>query len=58
MILLGLHIRHGAWSFLQSLGFNHPRHTPIIKTLAGVLAFGLVLGFISIPISVLTGLVK
>ena len=31
MVLLGLHVRHGAWSMFQSLGFNHPRHTPILK---------------------------
>jgi len=58
MILLGLHIRHGAWGFLQSLGFNHPRHSPVIKRLAAVIAFLLVAGFISIPISVMAGLVK
>ncbi len=58
MILLGLHIRHGAWSFVQSLGFNHPRHTPVIKKLAAAAALLIVLGFISIPISVLAGLVK
>ncbi len=58
MILLGLHIRHGAWSFVQSLGFNHPRHTPVIKKLAAAMALLIVLGFISIPISVLAGLVK
>jgi len=58
MILLGLHIRHGAWSFVQSLGFNHPRHTPVIKKVAAAAALLIVLGFISIPISVLAGLVK
>jgi succinate dehydrogenase / fumarate reductase cytochrome b subunit len=58
MLLLGLHIQHGAWSFVQSLGFNHPRHTPVIKKLAGVAAFLIVLGFISIPISVLAGFIK
>jgi succinate dehydrogenase / fumarate reductase cytochrome b subunit len=58
MILLGLHIGHGASSFVQSLGFNHPRHTPVIKRTAAVLAFLIVAGFISIPVSVLAGLVK
>jgi succinate dehydrogenase / fumarate reductase cytochrome b subunit len=58
MILLGLHVGHGASSFLQSLGFNHPRHTPVIKKVAAVYAFLLVAGFISIPVSVLTGLIK
>ena len=58
MILLGLHVGHGASSFVQSLGFNHPRHTPIIKRAAAVFSVLLILGFISIPISVLAGLVK
>jgi succinate dehydrogenase / fumarate reductase cytochrome b subunit len=43
---------------VQSLGFNHPRHTPVIKRTAAALAFLIVAGFISIPVSVLAGLVK
>jgi succinate dehydrogenase / fumarate reductase cytochrome b subunit len=58
MLLLGLHIRHGAWSMFQSLGFNHPRHTPILKKGAAIFATVIVLGFISIPISVLLGLLR
>jgi succinate dehydrogenase cytochrome b subunit len=58
MLLLGLHIRHGAWSMFQSLGFNHPRHTPVLKKGAAVFAIVIVGGFISIPISVLLGLLK
>lgn len=58
MLLLGLHIRHGAWSMFQSLGLNHPRHTPILNKAAAGLALVIVLGYISIPISILLGLVK
>ncbi len=58
MILLGLHIRHGAWSMFQSLGLNHPRHTPILQKAAAVFAILIVAGYISIPISVMLGLVK
>lgn len=58
MVLLGLHIRHGAWSMFQSVGFNHPRHTPILKQAALVLAIIIVAGYISIPISVLLGFVR
>jgi len=58
MLLLGLHIRHGAWSMFQSLGFNHPSHTPLLKKGAAIFAIVIVGGFISIPISVLLGLVK
>jgi succinate dehydrogenase / fumarate reductase cytochrome b subunit len=58
MLLLGLHLRHGIWSAFQSLGMNHPRHMPILKNAAGVIALLIVLGYISIPISVLAGVVK
>ncbi len=56
--LLGIHLRHGFWSLFQSLGLNHPRHTPVLKNLALALAVIITVGFISIPISVLLGLVK
>ena len=58
MILLAFHIRHGAWSMFQSLGINHPRHTPILKKAAATLAVVIALGYISIPLSILLGLVK
>jgi len=58
MILLGFHIRHGAWSMFQSLGFNHPRHTPILKKAALILAIVIIGGYISIPVSVMLGVIK
>ena len=56
--LLGLHLRHGIWSAFQSIGYSHPRHTPLLKTAALVIALLITLGYISIPISVLLGFVK
>jgi len=58
LCLLGLHLRHGIWSMFQSVGYNHPRHTPLLRKAALIIAALIVLGYISIPISVLTGLVK
>jgi succinate dehydrogenase / fumarate reductase cytochrome b subunit len=58
MVLLGFHIWHGAWSMFQSVGINHPRHTPILKKFAAIFAIVIVAGYISIPISILLGLVK
>lgn len=55
--LLGMHLRHGIWSMFQSLGLNHPRHTPILKSAAFFIAILIVLGYISIPISILAGVV-
>lgn len=56
--LLGVHLRHGLWSMFQSLGYSHPRHTPLLKKAAFVIALLITLGYISIPISVLAGFVK
>jgi succinate dehydrogenase / fumarate reductase cytochrome b subunit len=56
--LLGLHLRHGIGSMFQSVGLNHPRYTPMLKNAAIWIAVVIVLGYISIPISVLLGLVK
>jgi succinate dehydrogenase / fumarate reductase cytochrome b subunit len=58
LILLGIHLRHGLWSMFQSLGLNHPRHTPVLKSAALAISVLIVLGYISIPISVLLRFVK
>jgi succinate dehydrogenase / fumarate reductase cytochrome b subunit len=54
MALLCLHLRHGLWSLLQTLGFTHPRYMPRIKALAATVALLIFLGFVSIPVAVLT----
>jgi succinate dehydrogenase / fumarate reductase, cytochrome b subunit len=56
MILVGFHLSHGIWSMFQSLGFNHPRYTPLIKKFAAVFSWILIAGFISVPASVLAGI--
>jgi len=37
---------------------NHPRHTPILRKAAAIFAIIIVVGYISIPVSVMLGLVK
>jgi succinate dehydrogenase / fumarate reductase, cytochrome b subunit len=56
--LLGLHLSHGISSMFQSLGYNHPKHTLVLKSAAVVIAVLITLGYISIPISVLLGIVE
>lgn len=57
--LLGLHLRHGLWSMLQSVGLAHSLHREqIFKQAALLIAVLIVLGYISIPISILAGFVK
>jgi succinate dehydrogenase / fumarate reductase cytochrome b subunit len=58
MLLIGTHLSHGIWSMFQSVGFSHPRYTPLIKKFSAVFAWILVGGFISVPLSVLLGLVR
>ena len=58
MILLGFHLRHGLWSMFQSVGMNHPRHTPVLQQLALWIAIVITAGYISIPIAVLAGWVR
>jgi succinate dehydrogenase / fumarate reductase cytochrome b subunit len=57
MLALGLHMFHGFWSMLHTLGLSHPRYDALRKTLAGALAAVVVAGNVSIPVAVLTGLV-
>jgi len=58
MLLLCMHLYHGLWSMFQSLGFSHPRYTPVLKRSAAVVAILIAAGNISIPVSVLAGLVR
>lgn len=53
--LLGLHLRHGLWSMFQSLGAVQPRHLPLLKHAALLIAVLIVAGYISIPIAILLG---
>ena len=58
MVFIGFHLSHGPWSMFQSVGFSHPRYTPVIRRLAAVVAWVLIAGFISVPVAVLAGLVR
>lgn len=58
MGLLMLHLYHGIWSMFQTLGVNHPRYTPLLRKLAKTIAILLFIGFSSIPLAVVTGVVS
>jgi succinate dehydrogenase / fumarate reductase cytochrome b subunit len=53
--MLMVHLYHGVWSLFQTLGVNHPRYTPMLKTFAKTVAILLFVGFSSIPVAVLAG---
>jgi len=58
MVLLCMHLYHGLWSMLQSLGIHPPRYTLALKRCAAIIAILIAVGNISIPISVMAGLVR
>ena len=57
MLALGLHMYHGLWSMLQSLGLSHPRYDALRRVFAAAFTLLVVAGNISIPVAVLTGVV-
>ncbi|MGZ2358068.1 succinate dehydrogenase [Streptomyces sp. 372A] len=58
MLALGLHVQHGFWSAAQTLGAGRASRDRALKTLANVLALVLTVGFISVPVAVMTGVVS
>jgi succinate dehydrogenase / fumarate reductase cytochrome b subunit len=55
LLALGLHLYHGAWSLLQSLGLAHPRYEALRRGAAASIAAVVVVGNLSIPIAALCG---
>ena len=58
VVALGYHLLHGFQSAFQSLGLNHKKYTPIIKTIGTVFAIAVPAGFAFIALSVFLGLVQ
>lgn len=57
-LALGLHLYHGAWSFMQTLGLSHRRYNEGRRLFAAAFAGLISVGFIIIPVAVLAGIVK
>jgi succinate dehydrogenase / fumarate reductase cytochrome b subunit len=58
MVALGFHMYHGVWSMFQTIGLNNGAGDRFFRTLAAVSSVAVVLGNISVPTSVLVGLVR
>lgn len=58
MLALGLHLYHGVWSMFQTLGLNSRLYTRLLRWVSILIAVAIVVGNISIPIAVLTGIVQ
>ncbi|HVM20648.1 MAG TPA: succinate dehydrogenase cytochrome b subunit [Egibacteraceae bacterium] len=57
-IALGVHLYHGAWSMFQSLGWNRRRFNAWRRYFATAFAAIIVVGNVSFPIAVMTGIVS
>lgn len=58
MLLLGLHLSHGLWLAVNDLGATGHRLRQVSVALAGIVALAVMVGNISLPIAVLTGVVS
>lgn len=55
--LLSFHLAHGASSWLQSLGWRHPKYDPFFLKLGPVLGLALAVGYAAPPIAVFAKLI-
>ncbi len=58
MLMLGAHLSHGIQSVFQTLGFYHQEYTAKIRALGLAVGWLIALGYMSIPLGVLTGIIK
>lgn len=58
MFAVGSHLYHGVWSMFQTLGLNSRLYTRLLRWVSIGVAAVVVLGAISIPIAVLTGILQ
>ena len=58
MVALAMHLYHGTWSMFQTLGIEHVRVNQARRRLATVVAVLVPLGFVTVPIAVLLGVVR
>ncbi|MEW2390444.1 succinate dehydrogenase [Streptomyces venezuelae] len=58
MLAMGMHVRHGLWSAAQTLGVGSRVRDRSLKAVANGLALVLTVGFVSVPVGVMTGVVS
>ena len=58
MIALGLHLYHGAWSSVRTLGYAKPSADPLKRQIAMGVAIVVWAGFTVLPLAVLAGIIR
>lgn len=57
VVALGMHLYHGLWSALQTFGINNPKYNRYRRPTAGVIAILITVGYLSIPLAVMMGVI-
>jgi succinate dehydrogenase / fumarate reductase cytochrome b subunit len=52
MVFLWLHLWHGAYSWFQSLGINHPRYNHFLRSLGPIVSTLVLVGNCSMPLAI------
>src|SRR5205823_14878608 len=58
MIAIGLHLFHGGWSWLRTLGLSRPSAAPLRRPVAAAVAIATWAGLSSIPVALFFGLYR
>jgi succinate dehydrogenase / fumarate reductase cytochrome b subunit len=58
MLFLMLHLFHGAWSSVRTLGLSKPSRNPLHRRVSTVIALIVWLGFTAIPVAVFLGVIR
>ncbi len=58
MVLLSFHLWHGVWSLMLTLGLPEGRYQSLGRKFATIFTVLVTLGFITVPLAVMTGLIK
>jgi succinate dehydrogenase / fumarate reductase cytochrome b subunit len=58
LVALGFHLFHGAWSMFQTLGLNNRDWDGVVRALAWLLAIVVPVGFASVPIAIVFGIIQ
>lgn len=57
MVFLGLHLYHGAWASMRTLGIFRASTQPLRRQLPTIIAIVLALGFSAVPLAILFGII-
>ena len=57
-VAVGVHLYHGLWSGLQTIGVNHPRYNRYRRVGAALFAAAITVGFLTVPVGVVIGVLR